>query len=264
MSVEREALKIIVNCGPAREYIDRCLASLRAQSVSEWEAYVSIDPCGDGTYQQAVATRDGDARIHIHENTVQQFSMLNLIRGIQRSGTGPDDIIVVLDGDDWLATTDALRIILDTYKRTNCWMTYGSWITDNALMYGRWPAYTENTLDFRKHDWLGTAVRTWRRWLWELIDDRDFRDAVGNYFRVTEDQAVMLPMLEMSGTERAIHIPDVLMIYNRSSPHAVAYTRRQEMLGNAEYIRSRPPYARLAERPARLTGKVLDLPAVLL
>jgi len=25
----------------------------------------------------------------------------------------------------------------------------------------------------------------------------------------------MLPMLEMSGTDRARHIPDVLMIYNR-------------------------------------------------
>jgi hypothetical protein len=151
-----------------------------------------------------------------------------------------------------------LRIILDTYARTDCWLTYGSWLLDQAQMHGQWPAYRENTTDFRNHEWCGTGVRTWKRWLWDLIDDRDFRDADGNYFRVTEDQAAMLPMLEMSGTGRAIHIPDVLMIYNRSSPHACVYTCRDEMYANANYLKSRPPYARLAEKPTlTLDSKVL-------
>ena len=116
-------------------------------------------------------------------------------------------------------------------------------------MYGRWPAYPDDLTDFRNHEWLGTAVRTWKRWLWDLIDDRDFRNADGHYFRVTEDQAAMMPMLEMSGARRARHVEDVLMVYNRSSPHACAYTRREEMLANSEYIRALPPYARLAARP---------------
>ena len=96
---------------------------------------------------------------------------------------------------------------------------------------------------------LGTAVRTWKRWLWDLIDDRDFRDAGGDYFRVTEDQATMLPLLEMSGVDRAKHIGEVLMVYNRSSPYACATTRREEMLANCGFIRARPPYRRLAQRP---------------
>ena len=33
--------------------------------------------------------------------------------------------MVVLDGDDWFATPDALGIIHETYRRRNCWMTYG-------------------------------------------------------------------------------------------------------------------------------------------
>ena len=59
----------------------------------------------------------------------------------------------------------------------------------------------------------------------------------------------MLPMLEMSGTGRARHIPEVLMVYNRSSPHACVYTCREEMFANEDYIRSCPPYARLKEKP---------------
>jgi glycosyltransferase involved in cell wall biosynthesis len=242
-------LKIIVNCGPAEQYISRCLASLSSQSFTDWEAFVTIDPWGDRTHREALRAREDDARIHVRRNRRRHYSMVNLMRSIHRSNARPEDVIAILDGDDWLATPDALRIIHETYRQSNCWMTYGSWIADRPAMYGRWPAYPDGLTDFRSHEWLGTAVRTWKRWLWDLIDDRDFRDAGGDYFRVTEDQATMLPLLEMSGVDRAKHIGEVLMVYNRSSPYACATTRREEMLANCDFIRARPPYRRLAQRP---------------
>ena len=242
-------LRIIVNCGPAEEYIARCLSSIRSQSFSDWEAYVTVDPCGDKTFEQAATAHADDRRIHIHQNVRREYSMVNLIRAIERSRAHREDIIVVLDGDDWFATTHALHIIHEAYAKFDCWMTYGSWISDQQDAHGKWPAYPEGTTDFRNSEWLGTAVRTWRRWLWDLIDDRDFRDAGGNYFRVTEDRACVLPMLEMSGTARARHIEDVLMTYNRSSPYACVYTCRDEMLANAEYLKTRPSYSRLVRKP---------------
>lgn len=242
-------LKIIVNCGPAELYIARCLASILSQSFVDWHAYVTIDPCGDGTHRQASLARAGDPRIHIHQNNDRQFTMANLIQGIRWSAARSEDVVVVLDGDDWFATPDALQIIHDTYRQFDCWMTYGSWVSDQPRMQGMWPAYPEDVSDFRNHQWLGTAIRTCKRWLWDLIDDRDFRDAKGNYFRVTEDQAAMLPMLEMSGTRKAKHIQDALMVYNRSSPHACVYTCRDEMLANGEYLKTRPRYSRLLEKP---------------
>jgi len=242
-------LRIIVNCGPCEPYIGKCLASIRSQSLLHWQAYVTVDPCGDRTFEEAVLAREGDHRIHIHRNAKRQYSMINLIRAIRRSAARPEDVIVVLDGDDWFARPDALAIINETYETSNCWMTYGSWEADRPVMHGKWPAYPEDTTDFRNSEWLGTAVRTWKTWLWNLIDDRDFRDAAGNYFCVTEDRAAMLPMLEMSGTEKARHVTEVLMIYNRSSPYACAYTRRNEMLANSEYLKTRPRYPRLLEKP---------------
>jgi glycosyltransferase involved in cell wall biosynthesis len=246
-------LKIVTNCGPCEEYVARSIASIRTQSLTGWEAYVTVDPCGDRTYEQAAMACDGDPRIHIRRNRVRRFAMENLLRAVNRSAAAPEDIIVVLDGDDWFATDDALCIIDDAYRRHQCWMTYGTWVADQpdlvGMRGGRWPAYPEDTTDFRKSEWLGTAVRTWKRWLFGLIDDRDFRDSRGEYFRVTEDQAVMLPMLEMSGAGRAKHIADVLMVYNRSSPHAVGLTRCEEMLANSRYLQTLRPYARLAGAP---------------
>lgn len=255
-----ETMKLIVNCGPCEEFIGKCLASIRSQTFTDWQAYVTVDPCGDRTLDEAIGAGGGDPRIEVLQNGEQRFAMLNLKRAIERSSAVPDDVIVVLDGDDWFATADALRIIDETYRQYDCWLTYGSWVADQQDIEperrGMWPAYRENITDFRSADWLGTAVRTWKKWLWDLIDERDFMDREGNYFRVTEDQAIMLPLLEMSGTNRARHIAEALMVYNRSSPHACGLTRCEEMLSNAQYIRERPPYPRV---PGRLSAAAARL-----
>jgi len=246
-------LKLIVSAGPCEADIARCLESVLAQRYTAWRALVTVDPCGDRTVERALASAGGDPRIDIQANDARMFSMANLVEGVRRSRAEPDDVIVVLDGDDWFRDDTSLDTIARTYARTDCWMTYGSWISNDpehqGMPRGLWPPYPDETVDFRHALWLHTAVRTWKKWLWDLIDDHDFRDENGEYFRVTEDQASMLPMLEMSGTRRAQHIPDVLMVYNRTTPHACGKVRRDEMLRNAELLRRRRPYARLSSRP---------------
>ena len=242
-------LKVIINCGPCRDYIGLCLNSLRTQTFQRWEAFVTVDPCADDTAQRAFDVRGGDGRIDIRVNSERRYAMNNLVHAVGRSGAGPDDLIIILDGDDWLATDRALERIVAEYQRHACWMTYGSWITNDpsreGQSAGRWPAYPDGTTRFREVTWLGTAVRSWKKWLWDLVDDRDFRDEAGNYILVSEDQATMLPMLEMSGTDRARHIPDVLMIYNRLTPDACGKVHLQLMRDTAAYVRGRPAYRRL-------------------
>jgi glycosyltransferase involved in cell wall biosynthesis len=256
-------LKLLINCGPCEEFIARCLASVRSQSYPQWEAYVTVDPCGDRTAERGFAARGNEERIFIHCNKERLYAMENLINGVRRSRAQAEDVIVVLDGDDWFAIPDALRIIADAYEQFECWLTYGSWIADDARLAspqkGMWAAYANGIDDYRNAEWLGTAVRTWKRWLWDLIDDGDFRDGQGRYLTVTEDQASMLPMLEMAGSGRARHIPEALMIYNRSTPHACGKTRYQEMLANCRYLRTRPAYPRIERQPAsRREAKALQ------
>lgn len=242
-------LRIITNCGPCEPFIARCLSSLRAQTLREWEAFVTIDPCGDRTYEAAREAAHGDPRIHIHRNGERLYAMANLIGGIARSGAAPDDVLVVVDGDDWLYTDHALQIIAGTYARQDCWLTYGSWISNHPNDPGRWPAYDDGETNFRNTYWRATAVRTFRKWLWDLVDESDFRDDRGNLFRVTEDLAVMFPMLEMSTTAKARHIADVLLMYNRANPHCAADVMREELYANTDLIRARPAYAPLHGRP---------------
>lgn len=243
-------LKIIINCGPCQAYIGKSISSLKTQTKTQWEAYVSVDPYDDNTFAAALETKGDDERITITYNNQRLYSMANLVRAIARSCAQPEDIIVILDGDDWFYTENALQIIADTYSQSDCWMTYGSWVSNVAHVAGRLPAYAPGTTNFRNAEWLATAVRTWRKWLWDLIDDKDFRNEGGEYFSVVEDLAVMFPMLEMSGTTRAKHIPDLLMLYNRANPACVGNIRRGEMERVAQYLRSKPRYSPLITKPS--------------
>src|ERR1035437_7634382 len=119
------SIKIIVNCGACEDFVTHCLASILSQSLQDWEAFVSVDPCGDNTLKQ-VRAFDWDYRIRIFPNASRRYSLYNMIHAIRNIPYNPEDIIVSLDGDDWFNRTDALQIILDTYRQYGCWMTYGS------------------------------------------------------------------------------------------------------------------------------------------
>jgi glycosyltransferase involved in cell wall biosynthesis len=247
--------RIFINCGPFEKVIRTCLESVINQSFTNWAAYVTVDPCGDKTFANAVKIAATDPRIHVCRNLTRRYSLRNLVDAIGRSKAGPEDVIAMLDGDDWFASRDALRIIAETYERSGCWMTYGSWLSNvpgpSGRHDGRWPAYAEGTSDFRHTRWLGTAVRTWKKWLWDLIDDSDLRGSSGDYFRIGEDQAIMLPMLEMSGTARAKHIPDPIMVYNKTIRYVIPESIEEERQDVAALIDRRAPYRRLEAKPRR-------------
>jgi glycosyltransferase involved in cell wall biosynthesis len=242
-------LKIITNCGACAPYIARCIGSLRMQTFEHWEAFITVDPCGDDTCAAARDAANGDTRINIVQNDDRLWAMENVIRAVERSGGDPEDILAVLDGDDWLATPRALQTIANAYEDDDCWMTYGSWVSSIDPNDGRWPAYAAGTRDFRAAPWRGTAVRTWKRWLWDEIDDGDFRDAGGRYFRIVEDRAYMLPMLEMATTRHARHIAEVLLVYNRANPQGVGKVLYDEMIRCTAVIHARPPYRALLGKP---------------
>jgi Glycosyl transferase family 2 len=257
--------KIIINCGPCQDFIGECLASVKAQSFTDWEAWVTVDPCGDETYRRAGLAAGGDSRIHLRQNETRRYSMHNLVEAIRRSKAEPEDVIANLDGDDWFADTEALKTIANAYDRFDCWITYGSWLSNVTGPSGRrdglWPAYPEGTTDFRRHRFLGTAVRTWKKWLWDQIKDSDLRGDSGAYVRVSEDQMIMIPLLEMCGTKRAIHIASPIMVYNKLVKYLLDQEITEEGIRNGGLIDRQPTYPRLSGK-CRTIGDVVESYAV--
>lgn len=240
--------RVIVNCGRCEAFIGRCLSSLQRQTFIRWQAQVTIDRHGDATWERAVEARAGDERIVVTRNRQRRYPMTNILAALERAGAGPEDAIVILDGDDWLIDDRALERIARAYDG-GCWMTYGSWIGNRPDHPGLLPPYPDDTRDFRDAPWLATAVRTWKKWLFDLIDPADLTDDRGQPLRVCEDVAYMLPMLEMATTRRARHIAEPLMLYNLMSDHDPGPELARESDRIRAWLRSRPRYTAI-HKPA--------------
>ena len=240
-------MKIVINCATT-DFLGKCLESVIAQSMCDWEAFVTLDGFDRSDRDRIVKAAPADPRIYWTYNKDRKYSLSNQISSIRRSGIDPQDVIISLDGDDWFACEDALQIISQAYQ-DGAWMTYGSWVSPPESQWGpgSWPAYLDGCLDFRNHRWLATAVRTWKRWLWDRIKDSSLRDDSGRYFRIAEDRAIMYPLLEMCGTERAQHIAEPIMFYNQQSTYSADLT--QETEHNVALLKHRPPYSRIVHQP---------------
>src|SRR5258708_6328395 len=122
--------RIFINCGPFEKVIRTSLESVINQSFTNLAAYVTLDPCRDKTFANAVNVPAPYPRIQARTKATRRYSLRNLVDAIGRSKAGPEDVIAMLDGDDWFASRDALQIIAETYERSGCWMTYGSWLSN--------------------------------------------------------------------------------------------------------------------------------------
>ena len=134
------------------------------------------------------------------------------------------------------------------YNDEECWMTYGSYVMHPHAVIGPEPSpYPNHVIEqntYRQDQWRASHLRTFRKDLWDKIDNEDLKDANGNYYKMTYDQAIMLPLLEMSG-HRCKFIPEIMHVYNKENPLNVDKVNTQEQVRIANEIRSKNPYKRL-------------------
>ena len=127
-------------------------------------------------------------------------------------------------------------------------MTFGSFIRFPDAMIG--PESSEYSLEvvesnsFRKDEWRASHLKTYKVFLWNLIKKKDFLNEDGEFYENCYDQAIMLPMLEMSG-HKIKFVPEIMCIYNVGNPNAVNKTRVNKQYNNMLQIRSKEPYSRI-------------------
>lgn len=155
-----------------------------------------------------------------------------------------DEIVVSLDGDDWLLPGALARVQAEHDR--GALVTYGSFqYADGRPGFAR--ALTEAEWRApRQAPWVTTHLRTFRAHLLRKIDPEHLRYQ-GRWLDHARDLALMYPLLEMCGPERARYIPEVLYVYNyanstefRGGPEALVAEREQ-----VRHVRGLPPYTRL-------------------
>lgn len=240
----------------AQEYAPRCILSVRRQ-IYKPRAHVYIDAASDDLTVQAARMAAGpddpgatQGRTIILAHDVRKPLLENIHPVIARLPA--DEIVVWLDGDDWLATDYALARVAAAYEDPDCWLTFGSYITSHGRMGFAHPypseAWTMN--EFRHYPWYATHLKTFRAGLFQHVPVTYHQENDGTWFKLAVDQAIMFPMLDMAGPRHRF-IPEILAVYNQehSFEHNAHEVGHREEFDTALRIRGREPIEPLTAAP---------------
>mgnify|MGYP003626359074 CR=1 FL=1 len=239
--------KIVVPLYNVEKWIKVCIRSVKAQSYKNFECILMDDISTDKTVEIIEEEIRNDSRFRLIKNTEKAYALKNIYDGISLMNPSKEDIIITLDGDDWLSNPKVLSTLNQTYNSTGCWITYGSYAEYPTSVRGKFARQIPTTLivqkQLRRQPWMSSHLRTFKHKLWNKIKKEDLLDSEGNFYKMTWDLAFMFPMLEMAG-EKSEYIKDILYIYNVSNPlndHKVDNAQQMEF---ERQIRNKAPYDR--------------------
>jgi hypothetical protein len=176
----------------------------------------------------------------------RMYGTLNTIYAIEQAQPKPDDIIVILDGDDYFTQRDALNIVHKTYDQMGCLLTYGSFCRESTGL--RCPSFRryDKTLPVRVQNWNGSHLKTFKYKLWQAMPKKYLQNEGGQYIIYCDDMAYMFAMIELAGWDKVQQIKELLYMYNDINPENAFDTHRTECKEIEKYLRAMKPLERMA------------------
>ena len=157
-----------------------------------------------------------------------------------------DDIIVIVDGDDWLFDNNVFDKLNKYYSENDIYITYGQYISDISNETSHYFVFMPddniiNNKEYRKKPWMFSHLRTFKYILFKNISKRHFLNKLGKYFETAYDLALMFPMIEMAGNKFKC-INDIMYVHNHSNPISDCKIRRNQQMSDDFTIRNFPVY----------------------
>ena len=228
-----------------RDYFE----SIARQTFDNWLLLYIDDNSTDDTLaqmQSLVAEYHLEDKVLFIENSQRYGHLYNQYHAIH--ACDPNSVVLIIDGDDWLAQNNVFQTIYSLYQTEDIWLTYGQfwyWKKNKKGFCRQIPPAVIQNNTIRTLSWRTSHLRTFYAGLFQQIDYEDLLYN-GAFFPKSVDVATMLPMIEMAGTHiKFIH--EILYIYNDDNPlsyhHNPAHQRELEA-----YIRTMPVYQPLKEK----------------
>lgn len=253
---EKTHFSIVIPSWNCEKWVGNNINSVLAQKYSNYTVFFVDDASTDDTtskLQEYLAEYPDELqqKVHCVRNEENKKALHNICKSIELAD--PDSVIILLDGDDWFASTGVLAQLNQLYSNEDVWITTGSYV--------EWPsgriveslevpaeAWKMGVRKFREppgHPNMFSHLRTFRKSLYEKINQDDLKDRDGEYYRCTFDRALMYPMIEMSGPDHHAVIDRVMYVYNRENPLSVDRIDRANQLRIEKELRGKSSYSRV-------------------
>lgn len=243
-STEKPITVIIPSYNNA-QWAVRNLDSMLMQQYSNYRIIYINDVSTDDTAEiikKYMHAHGVEHKITFIDNQTKKGALANIYDAVH--SCAPHEIILTLDGDDWLSHEHVLNVINNAYTYSRTWLTYGQYEDYPLKRHGICEQIPETIIKnnaYRSYKWVSSHPRTFYAWLFKKIKKEDLCDKNNNFFATSWDLAFMLPMLEMAGTH-ATFINEILYIYNITNPLNDYRVRGQEQNNTAQHIRAQKKY----------------------
>jgi len=237
LSVSEEAVapklipeKKIVVISPfynAKDYIEKCIASVAAQNYTNYEHWLIDDASTDNSATIAssvIESLPDDVRHHFKLvcNTHNVGAVANHISSIRKCND--DDIVLLLDGDDSLVNRpdifDYYNYLHEKYDFTygSCWS-----VVDNIPLVGQpYPPDVRECRSYKTHKFVWnmpyTHLRSLKAKLLKYEPDYMFCNSDGEWFRAGGDNSTFYTAIENCDSTRVYAVSDIVYNYNDASP----------------------------------------------
>tara|TARA_R110000824_G_scaffold54689_4_gene151018 strand:- start:7257 stop:7973 length:717 start_codon:yes stop_codon:yes gene_type:complete len=229
----------------AEKYIERCLRTIMDQDHKDFTCYITHDMSTDNSVSLVKELIKDDPRFIMLGSTGKKvYQAGNFDRAIRNNPDIEDnEIIVEVDGDDFLPDSGVFTRVKDLYSDNQVWIATGSFVYSSGQEGFSFPQ--RNFENLRSARFTASHLRTWRAFLWRGIKEEDLKDENGNYWQWSGDLCFMYPMLEMSGEEHYRFMKDINYVYNGENPINEHKVDLRMVSDHANKIRSKEAYKKL-------------------
>lgn len=207
--------------------LDRCLQSLFTQTTSvPFYVYVVDDASNTEAVTECLHTWSvkEPVRLRVQKNQERRGKGENLLALLKTHSFGNEDVIGIVDGDDWLSGSSVLDRVLEEYTTTGCWVTYGTYRCSSGTVGACTNPLTAAHLQgeasgrgFRDAPWVFSHFFTAKAFLWKALPhDLFVFEGTPEPF-APADQVCNLAIAELAGSANIRQIPDILYVYNNES-----------------------------------------------
>lgn len=234
------------------KWIGLSIETIKLQSYKNFECVIIDDCSTDNSVEVMKMHMSGDDRFHLITNDKNDGSALsNHIKGFDYINPNDEDIIVRVDGDDWLSSVFVLEYLNQVYNLNDIWMTYGTYQTYPTGETGEHhcvdiPDFVHDNNSYRQNPHIYSHLRTHKAFLFKEVDRADMINPKTNhYYAEAEDCAHLFSMVEMAGKEHIYKCDGILYTLNRENPLNDAKIALELQKNNETQIREGRVYDRL-------------------
>ena len=196
-------------------WIRRIFDSIKSQNYKNYRI-IYVDDCSDdNTVKELQAYKGQNPTMNIQtiHNQTRQWPAYS--RYIAARQTYDHEVIIFLDGDDWLVDDNCLQTLNTVYQNPNIYATFGS--MENApWQFKKWKKYNRQVINDGEGAYF-PHLRTTRSQIVKAIPPYYMQTETSEWLHVCTDVALFMAVIEAVGSDGYVFLRNPFVHYNTSN-----------------------------------------------